>query len=195
MNKDHDFRWRNDDAAKVSEECGPQGSEVRPDPAIGQRETESEAGAPAAVVEKKGGLITLKCRTPGEAFLVIQELEKEDILAVLPNEEDLLEECARKGYVEIQISAKAYEPARDLRSVVEFRHHVPRAEEPLPHRGKMLASALGVLFVPGLLIYTWLRSNYLANGYDRMARECRIWFYGGVLAWLVVFVLFCCFLT
>ncbi len=195
MRRCHYCGWRNDDAAEVCQACGSQGCEAKPDSVIGQQEMGPETVAPPAVVEKKGAMVTLKCRTPAEAFLVIQELEREDILAILPNEEDLLEEFKRKGYVEMQVSAKAYEATSELRSVVEFRHHLPSAEEPLSHRGKMLASALGVLFVPGLLIYTWLRSNYLANGYEKMAREFRTWFYLGVLSWVIVFGLFVCFFT
>ena len=62
-------------------------------------------------------MITLKCRTPEEAFLVCDELEAADILTILPDQEELLLQYQRNGYVEVRVSARAYESLADLRSV------------------------------------------------------------------------------
>ena len=43
-----------------------------------------------------------------------------------------------------------------------------------------------VVLIPGLLVFAWLLSSYRANGYDRMAKEFKLWFLFGVMTWLLV---------
>jgi hypothetical protein len=138
------------------------------------------------LAEKEGNVVTLKCRTPGEAYLVSDELEKADIVTILPGEAELLSEYKRNGCVELRVSAKAYESVAELRSVVEFQHKRLRAEEPLPNLGKMIAMGCAVLLVPGVLVFAWLLSSYQANGYGRMAKEFKLWFLLGVASWVLV---------
>ncbi len=150
------------------------------------RKPEPEELPSTGLAEKEGNVITLKCRTPSEAYLVSEELEKADIVTILPGEDELFSEYRRSGYVELRVSAKAYESVADLRSVVEFQHKRLRADQPLPYVGKMIAMGCAVLVVPGLLVFAWLLSGYRANGYSRMAKEFKFWFFLGVASWVLV---------
>jgi len=158
---------------------------------IEQSKRKTDEALPSPVANKKGRVITLKCRTPDEAYLVAEELERADIVTILPDEESLLLEYKKNGCVEVLVSARAYESADELRSVVEYRYCVVRGDLRLSYRGKLFASSLGVVIVPGLLIFAWLRASYKANGYERRAKELKLWFLVGVISWVVV--LGCCF--
>ena len=48
-------------------------------------------------------MTVMKCRTPGEAFLVAEELAAADILAILPGDEVLLQEFQSNGFVSIRV--------------------------------------------------------------------------------------------
>jgi hypothetical protein len=124
---------------------------------------------------------------------VSDELEKDDIITLLPEQDELLSEYKRNGYVELRVSAKAYESVADLKSVVEFQYKQLRAENPLPLIGKVMAMGCAVMIVPGLLIFTFMLSSYRENGYARMAKEFKLWFLLGIAGWLLVFVV-CCLL-
>jgi len=78
---------------------------------------------------------------------VCDELEKADILAIVPDEEELVLQYERDGYVEVRVSAKAYESVADLKSVVEFQYKQVRADQLLPNFGKVvgMCSALMIL--------------------------------------------------
>jgi hypothetical protein len=149
-------------------------------------EPEPEEVLAQSFAQKDGNTITLKCRTPEEAYLVSDELEKADIIPILPAEDELLSKYKRNGDVELRVSAKAYESVAGLRSVVEFQHKRLRAEQPLPSMGKALAMGCAVVPVPGLLVFAWLLSSYRANGYHRHAKEFKFWFFLGVASWLMV---------
>jgi hypothetical protein len=129
------------------------------------------------IAEKKGAVVVLKCRTAREALLVASELERENIIAVLPEKKH----WGSKDYVEVQVSAEAYASAIDLQAVVEFRYFVVRAEQPLPFAGKFAVMILGLMLIPGILIFTGLMSWYRANGYERTARQARLCFLLGLL--------------
>src|SRR6478609_5401608 len=88
--------------------------------------------------QRKGNVIILKCRTPQEAYLVSDELEKADIIPILPGEKELLRQFKRNGCVELQVSANAYESVADLRSVVEFQYRKALWVESLSYFGKAL---------------------------------------------------------
>jgi hypothetical protein len=135
---------------------------------------------------REGNAVTLRCRTPGEAYLVQKELEEADIVTLLPEEDALIEEYRRKGYVEVRVSATAYSCAADLQTVVEFRYQKLRAEEPLGLTGKAFAVGCALLPVPGVLAFTWLFKRYRADGYHRMGRDLTTWFLCGVALWILL---------
>jgi hypothetical protein len=139
---------------------------------------------PLTPLEKRdGNIVILKCRTPGEAYLVRYELEKGDIIALLPGHEDLLADRKRKGYVEVRVSSGAYESATDLRKAVEFQYRRLRRDQPLSNAGKAVAIGCAIMIVPGLLVFLWLLSNYRTNGYHRRAKEFKLLFLIGLASW------------
>ena len=152
------------------------------------RKVEKDGGLPAFTAQKEGTAIKLKCRTPGEAWLVWEELEKAGIIALLPGEEELKLQLSEDGCVDLRVSAKAYESNPNLRSVVEFQHQRVKAEQSLPHRGKFIAMGSGALPVPGVLVFAWMLSNYKKEGYQRMAKELTWWFLFGITAWVLILV-------
>ena len=89
------------------------------------------SGPEFLTTERKGKLTILKCRTPGEAFLVAQELAAADILVVFPDDETLSKEFQRNGFVNISVSAQSYEAARELQTIIERKHWIERAQQPL----------------------------------------------------------------
>ena len=180
----------NDDVAAWCRECGSAdfATKARLEPVIELRKPEPDEVPLAAFAEKAGNFVTLRCRTPGEAYLVREELEKEDIITILPEAAELLSEYKQTGHVELRVSAKAYEAAADLRSVVEFQYKQLRVERPLPLVGKAIGMGCAVFILPGPLIFTFMLSSYRENGYDRMAKEFKLWFLLGIASWLLVLV-------
>jgi hypothetical protein len=69
--------------------------------------------------------------------------------------------------------------------VVEFQHIQLLADQPLSLVGKAMALGCGVVILPGLLVFPLLLSNYRENGYHRMAKDFKLWFFLGVAAWLL----------
>ncbi len=138
--------------------------------------------------ERRGQLMVLRCRTPAEADLVIQELAREDIMGVLPQEEIERYRRSGGGYVEIQISAAAYQSASELQKVVEFHHQVVRADQPLPFGGRVVAFVLGISICPGLLVFLVVCNNYSARGYQRMARQALLYCLCGLALALAVWI-------
>jgi hypothetical protein len=187
--KECDYCGRqNDDTATKCHECGSSAftTQAQPSSAIEPRTLEPEEASPVAFAEREGNVVTLKCRTLGEASLVSDELRKADIVTLLPGDDELLLEYKQKGFVELRVSAKAYESVADLRSSVEFQYQRLPAEQPLPYSAKAVALCCGFVIVPGLLVFVWLLSSYQAHGYHRMAKEFKLWFFIGVASWLLV---------
>ena len=178
----------NDDAATACHECGSSdfASEHEPVSVTDSRQPERDEIPLAPIAQKEGSAISLKLRTPKEAYLVCNELEEADIVAILPEEEELLSQFKEKGYVEVRVSAKAYESLADLRSRVEFQYGRVRAEQPLSYFGKMAGMGCGAMIVPGMFVFAWLVSSYRKNGYDKMAKELKFWFLLGVAALLLL---------
>jgi len=179
---------QNDDAASRCRECGSPdfATEAQEQPAVARRASESDDVPLAAFAEREGNVVTLRCRTPAEAYLVSDELEKADIVTPLPGDEELFREYKRKGYVELRISAKAYESVADLRSVVEFQYKRMRVDEPLPYFERALAVGCAFLIVPGVFVFLWLLSDYRANGYHRKASQFKLWFFIGIASWFLL---------
>ncbi len=187
--KDCEYCGReNDEAATRCCECGSSAFAAGREPAKASRQQQLDRDeiAPDAMARKDGGAIRLKCRTPEEAYLVCEELEEADILTILPDQQELELQYQRNGYVEVRVSARAYESLADLRSVVEFQHRRVRSEQPLPTFGKLVGIGSAVMIVPGALVFAWLLSSYRKDGYDQMAKELKLWFFLGVAAWLLM---------
>ena len=181
----------NDDVATWCHECGSSdfATEARLEPVTESPKPEPDEVPLAAFAEKSGNFVTLRCRTPSEAYLVSDELGKEDIITILPEANRLLSDYRQNGYVELRVSAKAYESVADLRSVVEFQYKQLQqspADRPLPVLGKAIAMVCAVAIVPGLLVFTWFLSSYRKNGYHRMAKEFKFWFFAAIVCWVLV---------
>jgi hypothetical protein len=43
-----------------------------------------------------------------------------------------------------------------------------------------------VAIVPGLLVFTWFLSSYRKHGYNRMAKEFKLWFWAAIVCWVLV---------
>jgi len=114
----------------------------------------------APIALKDGDAVTLRCRTPGEAYLICDQLESEDVLTILPDEEELLARFKRDGYVEVRVSAKAYESLGDLKSTVEFQYKQLKSEQRLPLSGKLLAMLAAMMIVPGAILFALKLSNF-----------------------------------
>ena len=136
--------------------------------------------------ETEGTLTILKCRTPGEAFLVAEQLEAADILATVADEETMLEEFKDKGFVSVQVSARSYEAAKELQTVIERRHWQERAQEPLQIPMIILAVTLGVLWCPGFVFFFMVNNAYKTKGYQRKSRSFLRWFFVGFALFFVL---------
>jgi len=130
-------------------------------------------------------MVTLKCRTPAEARLVRENFESAGVIALAPQEEQMLLQYKKNGYVEVQVPADAYDSTGDLRSVVEFSISGSDAGG-LRFIQKLFAASLGVLIIPGLLIFAWLLTSYRKQGLQREAKEFKFWFLVGVGAWVLI---------
>lgn len=144
----------------------------------------------APFAENKGDMVILRCRTLAEAYLLCEELEKVEVLPVLPNDEEMQAEYEAKGYVELRVSARAYDSVADLRSVVEFQYKQLRSERRLPTVAKLLGIVCGATIPFGLLIFVFLFFNYKRNGYQRMARQFKYSLFAGVVLIVVIGVCF-----
>ena len=178
----------NDDIATECRECGSTAfaGEASEKPVLEPRPPGPDEIPLAAFVEREGNVVILKCRSPGEAYLVSEELERADIVAPLPSDDELRSDYKQKGYVELRISARAYESVAELRTVVEFQYKRLRQEQPLSCAAKAVAIGCAFMIVPGLLVFIWLLSSYRTNGYGRMAKEFKFWFFIGLASWLLL---------
>jgi len=142
------------------------------------------------VAEQEGAVTVLKCRTPGEAALVAEELEAADILVTVPDEEAMEQELIEHGYITLQVSAQSYEAAEELQRIVDRKHWEERAQAPLPWSMSLAALGLGVLFVPGFLGMFMIGQLYSKRGYDRKADAFANWFLVGAVLLLLGCILF-----
>ena len=175
----------NDDSAATCSGCGTADFPSNPEMPV-QTPVQEAPKAPPAFAESRGEMLALRCRSPGEALLVADELEKADILAILPPEESLENDWTKNGFVEVVVSAKSYKIAEEVRKVVEFQHRVPPVDQPLAFRGKVMALFFGFLIFPGALVYIFLAASYKEHGFHRMAREFRFWFLFGLGLMLLI---------
>jgi hypothetical protein len=183
----------NEDTAEYCESCEFREFAERP-PERRQRQREGKALRSALPVERRGGMVALKCRTPGEAQLVLENLESAEVVALMPNYEEMVLQYENNGYVEVQIPADVYDSSPDLRAMVEFSISEPAASNPATasytSMQKFLAGVLGVVFVPGLIIFAWQLTHHREAGEEKMARDLKFWFLVGIGGW--VFLLLGC---
>jgi hypothetical protein len=140
-------------------------------------------------IEQHEDLTLLKCRSPGEAYLIAQQLEEADILVSLPEAKVITEEFHHKGFVSLRVSTQAYEAATEVQRRIDRR----RWESDLSLRPPSLAMnlvavSLGLINVLGLPIFVLLHGIYVEKGYRRRANSFGRWFCAGVvlfLGWLI----------
>ena len=135
--------------------------------------------------KRDSDIVILKCRTPGEAYLVRYELESAEIMVLLPGHEELLADYKHRGFVELQVAAGACGSATDLRKAVEFQYKRLRGEQSLSNAARAVAVSCALMIVPGLLVFLWLLSSYRTNGYHRMATEFKLFFFVGLASSLL----------
>jgi hypothetical protein len=175
--------YENDDNAFSCHRCRqtnfassqPSSQQNKPTP------TKAPQSPEALTSERDGRLTVLKCRTPGEAFLVVEELEAADILVALPDDDVMAAEYEAKGFVSIRVSAQSYEAAKELQTVIEQQHWDERAKEHLSLPMVGFGVGLGLFPVFGLFVYEPLCKNYSTKKYDRKARTFRRSFYFGII--------------
>src|SRR6185295_8263116 len=140
----------------------------------------AKPGPEFLVTERAGLMSVLKCRTPGEAFLVAAELEAADILVHFPEEEEMWQEFREHGYVSLRVSARSYEAATELRTVIEREHWEERARQPLSIPMTLAAVAMGLFLFPGIMFLHSMNDSYKGKSYTRKARLLRRWFCVGL---------------
>lgn len=136
-------------------------------------------------IESEGNVTLLKCRTPGEAYLIAQQLEAADILVTLPEAKVITAEFQRSGFVSLRVSTKAYEAARDVQLRIDRRlWEADRASHP-PSFGTLLgAFALGLVPFFGVLLLPVVRGAFKAKGYQRKDQLFDRWFCVGFALFL-----------
>jgi hypothetical protein len=185
---------QNQDTAMFCCECGvnefERRAEALPEPPVEVPESQSgsratEPGCPAAEPERRGAMVALKCRTPGEAYLIAEQLEAEDILVALAHEQTVEQEFVKNGYVEIQVSAQAYEAAKSLQSVIGRKYWEERARC-APSLGlNLLALCLSLIAFLGWCVLAVMGARYKAKGYLKKARAMKLWVLFGVICFFV----------
>ena len=183
----------NEDDARFCPECG-HGEFAAVEAQTGPVEIGSPKSTPKLeylTAERVESLVILKCRTPSEAFLVAGELEAADILAILPDDEMLLKEFQENGFVSIQVSARSYEAATELQTVIERKHWEKRAQERLSIPMVLTAFGFGVIPIFGILPFFATQKLYQTKGYHRKAMLLARWF---VIGFVLFPCLFFCYL-
>jgi hypothetical protein len=95
----------------------------------------------------------------------------------------------QKGYVDIRVSARAYQELGEVKSIVEFQYKQVRSEKPLAAVVKCVALFCGLAFPVGLLPFPVVLANYKNNGYTRMAKQFRNYLLIGIACCVVLVVL------
>jgi hypothetical protein len=189
----------NDAAAAACTNCGGKDFRLKP-PERRRPEVEEERPRPAPAPlagQRQGEIVTLKCRTPGEAYLVCQSLGSSNATAVLPDEEQILAQYKRHGYVEVQVPADAYDSNDDLRSVVGLPGSCGPDQKPPVYKLQLFeivsALFLGFFFFPGAVVFWSLVDRCIKRGERwKIRRLCVLFFIGlsscGLLffGWLIM---------
>jgi hypothetical protein len=142
------------------------------------------------VAEREGTVTVLKCRTPGEAALVAEELEAADILVTVPDEEAMEQELIEHGYITLRVSAQSYQADEELQRIVDRKHWEDRAQAPLPWPMSLAGLGLGLFFVPGIFGLFMIGQAYSKQGYHRKANAFSNWYLVGISLLLLGCILF-----
>jgi hypothetical protein len=94
-------------------------------------------------------MLTIRCRTAEEAYLIMEQLAAANIISISPGRAEMLQICKEKGYVGIEISARAYRMAKELHPVIESR-------SPGRRKRRMLANAILSVVIFILVLALWL---------------------------------------
>ena len=143
-------------------------------------------------VERRNGMVILRCRTPDEALLVQEQLEQADIIAVLPNEAEMERQFAQQDFIEVQIPAEAYDSSEEVRSIVGFSSCAPVLDPAVvgyTTTQKCLAALLGFFFVPGLLLFAWILTGYKESGENQKAKDLKWSVFFGFSLWIFFLLL------
>ena len=150
-----------------------------------------------------GDLVTLvKCATLGEADAIRTQLEASDITSFLPDEA-LMQTIAWNvnayGFIRVQVGSQDYQAAQEVLACMSEdsaadgpEAGVKMAALPLSWPMRGLAFTMPLLLCPGLLMFVVAKGGYSSRGCDRKATELWHWFAGGVVFWLMAFVVFVC---
>lgn len=138
-------------------------------------------------IEPEGDLTLLKCRSPGEAYLIAQQLEAADILVALPEARVITDEFHSKGFVSLRVSTRAYEAATEVQRRIDRRlWETERSRQPLAFPMIAGAVALGLLPSFGLLLLPLVKNSLKEKAYERQAVLFERWFCVGLGFFLVL---------
>jgi hypothetical protein len=107
---------------------------------------------------------------------------------MLPDDEVLLNEFQSNGFVSIRVSAKSYEDAKELQTVIERKHWEVRALQPLSIPMSLVALGFGLMPCIGIMFFFMVNDVHRSKGYHRKAKSFSRWFVvglalsGGVIA-------------
>jgi len=170
------------DAAPYRSECGSNERKQLPPP------------KPTALepVFKRGGPITsIQCRTLGEAALVAKQLEKADILALVPEEpfEKYAQYCVLDISVPVQVSSGALDADQELSESLGFRADTLIPHESLPWGLKITALCLPVVLPAGLLLFIAGLGRFRSRGFARKVRDWKRWSLLGLVGWTAILLI------
>jgi hypothetical protein len=139
------------------------------------------------MIEPDGNFTWLKCRSPGEAYLIAQELEAADILVALPEAKVITDEFHSKGFVSLRVSTRAYEAATEVQRRIDRRlWETERSRQPLAFPMIAGAVALGLMPCFGLLLLPLIKNSLKEKAYERKAVLFERWFCVGFGFFLVL---------
>lgn len=161
---------------KACLQCGQENENVAAFCRACNYEEFAPSGPEFLTTEVEGRLTILKCRTPGEAFLVAEALEAAEILAIVADEKSIWVEFEEKGFVSIQVSTRSYQAAKELLTVIERRHWIERAQASLPVLMIATAVTLGIFWCPGFAFFFMVNNAYKTKGYQRKSKSFVRWF-------------------
>jgi hypothetical protein len=173
---------QSDDSAVACGECGNPDFDKQPALAIAKPPVlpgPARRSEPAIAVPH-GSMMLLRCRTPDEAYLVAEQLEATDILPLVPDTETMQLELREKGYISIAVSAEYYKATVELPYVIERRHWTDRAHVGLTVHMGWFVFTLGLLFLPGWLMFAIVRRGYTRQGFTNKAKQSGFWFVCGL---------------
>jgi len=126
-----------------------------------------------------------------EAALVAEQLEKADILPLVPEKpsDTYPKDTADDFPIRVQVSTKALEAAKELSESLSFRADSHCAQQPLPLRLKITALCLPALPPAGLLLFIAGLGHFRSQGFARKVRDWKRWSFFGFVAWAAILLI------